>query len=353
MNKKILSILTGVSALAAAGLLSIIPASVSHAEGPSQAPAAVTVRTTVYVHDVHLDDFDPSNPIEEDCEFEYTYSGDAVICDMYSLWLTFSFDENNGQSFTCEGSVEADYDHSTFSQSDSINGTFRFTYGGTNYVVTGSGNLEPDVQCSNYYADFNIEEYGNFVSVPPSSSPAASGTPASPAASEDPVSPSPSGAPAAPSENPGAPASPAASDDPVSPAPSGTPAAPSENPGSPSENPGAPSEGTPADKEFYEGIDNTVNEIGLAIQGLNADGSVNENRTVEYKTNSSVSSKIITAMIKAENVTLIYTFEYKGIIFSAFITPENAAAMYSQDINWYGPCYIAQYCPTVPIGFVH
>ena len=318
MNKKILSILTGVSALAAAGLLSIIPASVSHAEGPSQAPAAVTVRTTVYVHDVHLDDFDPSNPIEEDCEFEYTYSGDAVICDMYSLWLTFSFDENNGQSFTCEGSVEADYDHSTFSQSDSINGTFRFTYGGTNYVVTGSGNLEPDVQCSNYYADFNIEEYGNFVSVPPSSSPAASGTPESPAASEDPVSPSPSGAPAAPSENPG-----------------------------------APSEGTPADKEFYEGIDNTVNEIGLAIQGLNADGSVNENRTVEYKTNSSVSSKIITAMIKAENVTLIYTFEYKGIIFSAFITPENAAAMYSQDINWYGPCYIAQYCPTVPIGFVH
>ncbi|MBP8969091.1 MAG: hypothetical protein KBG42_07400 [Lachnospiraceae bacterium] len=191
---------------------------------------------------------------------------------------------------------------------------------------------------------------------PPSSSPAASGTPASPAASEDPVSPSPSGAPATPSENPGAPASPA---------PSGTPAAPSENPGAPaspapsgtpatpSENPGAPSEGTPADKEFYEGIDNTVNEIGLAIQGLNADGSVNENRTVEYKTNSSVSSKIITAMIKAENVTLIYTFEYKGIIFSAFITPENAAAMYSQDINWYGPCYIAQYCPTVPIGFVH
>ena len=121
MNKKILSILTGVSALAAAGLLSIIPASVSHAEGPSQAPAAVTVRTTVYVHDVHLDDFDPSNPIEEDCEFEYTYSGDAVICDMYSLRLTFSFDDdNNGQSFTCEGSVEADYEYSTFSQSDSI-----------------------------------------------------------------------------------------------------------------------------------------------------------------------------------------------------------------------------------------
>ncbi len=290
------------------------------------------------MHDVHLDDFDPSHPIEEDCEFEYTYSGDAVICDMYSLRLIFSFDDdNNGQSFTCEGSVEADYDHSTFSQSDSINGTFRFTYSGTNYVVTGSGNLEPDVQCSNYFADFRIEEDGNFVSVPPSSNPAASGTPASPAASEDPVSPSPSGAPAAPSENPGAPASPA---------PSGTPAAPSENPG-------APSEGTPADKEFYEGIDNTVNEIGLAIQGLNADGSVNENRTVEYKTNSSVSSKIITAMIKAENVTLIYTFEYKGIIFSAFITPETAAAMYSQDINWYGPCYIAQYCPTVPIGFVH
>ncbi len=35
MNKKILSVLTGVSALAVAGLLSIIPASVSHAEGPS------------------------------------------------------------------------------------------------------------------------------------------------------------------------------------------------------------------------------------------------------------------------------------------------------------------------------
>ncbi len=111
-------------------------------------------------------------------------------------------------------------------------------------------------------------------------------------------------------------------------------------------------EENPEVKSFYAGIDNTVNEIGLAMQGLNGDGSVNTNGIVEYKSNTAISPKIIKALMNAKNVTLIYTFEYQGIIFRSVITPEAAAAMYSETIEWYGPCYIAQNCPTVPVGLV-
>ena len=293
MNKKFLSILTGVSALAVAGLLSIIPASVSHA-APSQAPATVT---TIHVEDHRSGYAYPDgSPATTDvnCEFEYSYSGNATINGVDFDGFTFTV---NDTTQTIEGDCSLSATaapNNFFSQVDTIGGTFRFTYAGSNYAASINTSVNPT--CGGWEGTFSFNETGDYE-----------------------VHPS----------NPSTP---------------GTPAAPSENPGTPS--------GDPAAKEFNEAINNTVNEISLAILGLNADGTVNETRTVEYKSSGAISPKIIYALAHAENVTLIYTFEYEGIIFQSAITSEAAAAMYSPTIPWYGPCYIATFCPPIPIGFV-
>ena len=285
MNKKFLSILTGVSALAVAGLLSIIPASVSHA-APSQAPA--TVNTTIRVENhrsgyAHPDGSPATTNVN--CEFEYSYSGNATTIHVSFDRLVFSVYDNRPQ--TIQGDCMLSTTHSPdggFSRTDTIGGTFRFTYAGSNYVASINTSVEP--VGSGWDGTFDFYEQGDYEVHP--SNPAAPGTPA---------------------------------DD-------------------------------PAAKAFNEAINNTVNEISLAILGLNADGTVNETRTVEYKSSGALSPKIIYALAHAENVTLIYTFEYEGIIFQSAITSEAAAAMYSPTIPWYGPCYIATFCPPIPIGFV-
>ena len=304
MNKKFLSILTGVSALAVAGLLSIIPSSVSHA-APSQAPATVT---TIHVEDHRSGYAYPDgSPAATDvnCEFEYSYSGNATITGVHFDRDGFIFSVNDTTQ-----TIQGDCSLSTtpapnnfFSQEDTIGGTFRFTYAGLYYAASINTSVNPT--CDGGGGTFYFNETGDYEVLP--------------------ASPSASGAPASPS-------------------PSGTPTAPSENPGTPSDDPAA--------KEFNEAINNTVNEIELAILGLNADGTVNESKTVEYKCRGAISPKIIYALAHAENVTLIYTFEYEGIIFQSAITSEAAAAMYSPTIPWYGPCYIATFCPPIPIGFV-
>ncbi len=284
MNKKFLSILTGVSALAVAGLLSIIPASVSHA-APSQAPA--TVNTTIHVYDMRSGYASPSGtPAETDvnCEFEYSYSGTATTIGVNFYNFYFSV---NDTTQTIQGDCSlftSPAPNNFFSQGDTIGGTFRFTYAGSNYAASINTSVAPT--CNGEGGSFSFNETVDYEVHP--SNPSTPGTP---------------------------------SDD-------------------------------PAAKAFNEAINNTVNEIGLAILGLNADGTVNETRTVEYKSSGAISPKIINALAHAENVTLIYTFEYEGIIFQSAITSEAAAAMYSPTIPWYGPCYIATFCPPIPIGFV-
>lgn len=288
MNKKILSILTGVSALAVAGLLSIIPASVSHA-APSQAPARVN--TTISVMDWRSGYAAPDGSAYEtdlNCEFEYSLLSDANNngeCSLYELLLSIRDDARDNR-LSGYGQFP-----SILNSGDTISGTFRFTYDGMNYAASISTDLHPVQSSAFTYFDVDIDSNNIHATVSPSSSPATSN-----------------------------------------------------NPGTPSDDPAA--------KAFNEAINNTVNEIELAILGLNADGSVNETRTVEYKSSGAISPKIINALAHAENVTLIYTFEYEGIIFRSAITSEAAAAMYSPTIPWYGPCYIATFCPPIPIGFV-
>lgn len=108
---------------------------------------------------------------------------------------------------------------------------------------------------------------------------------------------------------------------------------------------------TPLD-EFYNDINNTVNDIGLAAKGFNADGSANPDKTVYYNCKGAINYRIIKELAKTEGVTLVYTFEYKGYVFTATITSEDAAKIFSEGIIWYGPCYIANYCPTVLVDVV-
>ena len=102
--------------------------------------------------------------------------------------------------------------------------------------------------------------------------------------------------------------------------------------------------------EFARSINNKINDIEMAFKGLNPDGTVNETKTVEYNYNYAISEKIIEKLAQADGVTLLYTFEYEGYVFTSTITSEDAAKIFSKDIPWYGPCYIASNCPTVMVG---
>ncbi len=101
--------------------------------------------------------------------------------------------------------------------------------------------------------------------------------------------------------------------------------------------------------KMYQQIKDKANEIGLAAQGLNADGSVNATKTVYY-TAPSVNAEIIKALMNAEGVTLVVTYTYEGFEFTSTITPEKARAMYREDITWYGPAYIAKFCSATWTG---
>ena len=105
-----------------------------------------------------------------------------------------------------------------------------------------------------------------------------------------------------------------------------------------------------AAEAFSRSINTKIDEIEKAVQGLNADGTVNETKTVEYNYNYAINEKIIEKLSQAEGVTLLYTFEYEGYVFTSAITSEDAAKIFSKDSPWYGPCYIASNCPTVMVG---
>ena len=101
--------------------------------------------------------------------------------------------------------------------------------------------------------------------------------------------------------------------------------------------------------KMYQQIKDKANEIGLAAQGLNADGSVNATKTVYYSA-PSVNAEIIKALMKADGVSLVVTYNFAGYEFVSTITPEKAREMYREDITWYGPAYIAKFCSATWTG---
>ena len=103
---------------------------------------------------------------------------------------------------------------------------------------------------------------------------------------------------------------------------------------------------------FYRTIDSKVNDIVKAAQGIGHDGSENPQKVVFYDCKGAVNYRIIQALAQTQGVTLFYTFEYQGYVFTSAITSEMAAQIFIEGEDWYGPCYIAKYCPTVLVDVV-
>lgn len=95
--------------------------------------------------------------------------------------------------------------------------------------------------------------------------------------------------------------------------------------------------------QMYRQISAKADEINLAAQGINPDGSVNATKTVYY-TAPSVNAEIVKALMKADGVSFVVTYNFAGFEFTSTITPEMAREMFKEDISWYGPAYIAQHC---------
>ena len=107
-----------------------------------------------------------------------------------------------------------------------------------------------------------------------------------------------------------------------------------------------------AEQQFTEEINNTITEIENAVKipaVPDEDGTIPET-IVEYECPGALNGRILETMTKVENVTLVYTFTYENIIFRTTITPEKAAEVFSNDISWYGPCYLANNFPTEIVG---
>ncbi len=462
MNHKMLKLLTGFSALAVAGLLSLVPASVSKAAempsaSPSAEPSAVPSATYTNTFQLEIDEYDdpestdPTRTSYTQCTLNWSFLGiDQVTrISIDADEIEFIISSVDGTQFFWIDEIEFETDDSN-SWFNLISGTMSYNFIYNGGVYSGSTEVNPcptfDQVAFMHCEQIDCQAPSALPSEEPSASPSPSEDPEIPAS----ASPStvPSGVPASPSEVPASPsgvpaspsgvpasASPSASVAPsaqpsaspsvvpsttpsaapstepsaapsatpsVAPsaspsvvpsttpsstpsatpstepstkpseAPSATPSAtPSTEPSSepsatpsvepsttPSEEPSIPPEDDddPAVKEFYENINNTVNEIENAI--ANVSTVINENGeeviepvVVEYKSNTAISARIIKAMTEAKNVTLLYTFEYDGIIFRAVITPEQAALIFNEKTKWYGPCYIAENFPTVPIGF--
>ncbi len=352
MYKKILNVLTAVSALAVAGLLSIIPASVAHASVPSQ-PVSQTPETFEFSETIQVLDYtglgieptleisaSPVSVSNKTASFNISFSG---MRDDGREWRNFYF-ESRFRIFSSDTQMimmRAYVPYESFNYESSATGSFNFEYNNNNY----SGNIR-------LYPMSSVEALGgegtdNYITFDPIST-------ETPDVDIDmpPASPDTDNVDETPSTD-----APSTSDtvDPVDTEVSDDDVFPEfpEIPGDTEVPSGHVGGGeVPDDKAFYEEIEKKVKEIALASQGLSADGSPNPSRVVNYNTTGAISSKIIKALMNSEGVTLIYTFEYEGIIFRSVITSESARAMYSETIDWYGPCYVAIFCPPVPIGFV-
>ena len=432
MNHKMLKLLTGFSALAVTGLLSLVPVSVSKAAempsaSPSAEPSAVPSATYTNTFQLEIDEYDdpestdPTRTSYTQCTLNWSFLGiDQVTrISIDADEIEFIISSVDGTQFFWIDEIEFETDDSN-SWFNLISGTMSYNFIYNGGVYSGSTGVSP-CPTNAQVAYISWEQiYCQAPSALPSEEPSVSPSP-----SEDPEIPasaspstSPSGVPASPSGVPAS-ASPSASVVPSaqpsaspsvvpsttpstvpstepSAAPSATPSvAPSASPSTepstkpsevpsatpsatpstepsnepsatpsvepsttPSEEPSLPPEDDddPAVKEFYENINNTVNEIENAISDINTvidenGKEVIEPKVIEYKCNTAISARIIKAMTEAKNVTLLYTFEYDGIIFRAVITPEQAAQIFNENTKWYGPCYIAENFPTVPIGF--
>ncbi len=99
-------------------------------------------------------------------------------------------------------------------------------------------------------------------------------------------------------------------------------------------------------------IASEINDIKLASNGLNPDGTVSADKTITIEGKGALNSNVMRTLANSDGVTVNYTYEYQGYRFMSTITSEGAAKIFSEDIAWYGPCFLANNFPTAMIGVV-
>lgn len=334
MSSKIFKFLTGFSAIAVAGLLSLVPAKTTQASVPTSAPSSVptgsmtTSKITIYDY-ASVSAPAPTAPVPSS---SIPIEPSPIRTTVYGTinWSYNLADPSNSPD-TQTSSNPALYfeiwrddlqrargfmDFIDY-LNDSDNGTvsFSFSYLGTNY--SGSAGLSYEAY---NYMSFDTADDFRATMPPASNSPETTGsttTDSTPASTETP-----------------APSDPAASTQPSAPVDSTDPTVPTVPSGTPL------SDEEAAARAFSQAIAETVNEIEHASEG----------QVITCKGSGALSYRILAALAKTKGVTLIYTYEYKGIIFQSTITSELAAAAFSPEIEWYGSCFLAEHFPTGIVG---
>lgn len=99
-------------------------------------------------------------------------------------------------------------------------------------------------------------------------------------------------------------------------------------------------------------IASEINDIKLASNGLNPDGTVSADKTITIEGKGALNSNVIRTLANADGVTVNYIYEFAGYKFMSTITSAGAASVFTEDIPWYGPCFLANNFPTAMIGVV-
>ncbi len=270
MKKSILRILTGLSALAIAGLLSVVPSKTAEADAPR-------VEGTYQISGVDI--YTPTHTqIPASVTFNYSsFASNPVTVDRAEFFIVAI--GGNPAEYQAEIHFNGGYNYVT-----DASGTcsFDFTYQGNRYLGTVTLNNQPDYDYR-IYTDHLL--LSSFLYIEPT------------------------------------------------------------NQLSPEE-----LAQLEAMLRFSNEINNKINEIGKAAQGLNADGSENPTKTVEYSCPGALDAGIMKAIANTPGVTFLYTYAYEGIVFRSTITSELAQKVISDDIPWYGPCFLAENFPTVIVG---
>ena len=99
------------------------------------------------------------------------------------------------------------------------------------------------------------------------------------------------------------------------------------------------------------GYGKEINDLKGQIGNISNDSTLTgENRVIEFKVGDALPKDVIAALANSTGVTLKFTFVYEGYEFCTTITSEAAKSVYDPEVDWAGPCYLADNFPTVWTG---
>lgn len=99
------------------------------------------------------------------------------------------------------------------------------------------------------------------------------------------------------------------------------------------------------------GYGKEINDLKNHIGNISNDSTLTgENRVIEFSEGDALPRDVIAALANSKDVTLKFTFVYKGFEFCTTITSEDAKRLNNPSVIWWGPCYLADNFPTVWTG---